>query len=55
MLFRSASHVRGLYLCTGHFRSGIVLAPASADVLRDLITTGGSAFDVSSFRPSRYR
>lgn len=49
------SHLRGLYVCTGHFRSGIVLAPASADALRDLIVNGTTARDLSPFRPSRYR
>jgi glycine oxidase len=48
------SYVRGLYLCTGHFRGGILLAPASADALCLLITTGKSSHDLSSFRPSRY-
>jgi glycine oxidase len=50
-----ASHVRGLYLCTGHFRSGIVLAPASAAALRDCIVDGRTAPELAAFRPSRAR
>jgi len=50
-----ASRIGGLYLCTGHFRSGIVLAPASAHALCDLITTGRSSFDLRPFSPDRYR
>ena len=49
-----ASRLSGLYLNTGHFRSGILLAPASAQALAELITTGRSSYDLRPFRPSRY-
>ncbi len=48
------SAVQGLYLATGHFRHGILLAPVTARLMADLILTGRSSFDLSPFSPSRF-
>lgn len=48
-----AARTAGLFLNTGHFRGGILLAPASATALRELITTGESSYDLGPFNPSR--
>jgi len=34
------THVPGLYVATGHFRHGVLLAPATAELLAETITTG---------------
>lgn len=47
------THIRGLYLATGHFRHGILLAPATAAALADLILHGRSALDLNPFLPRR--
>jgi len=46
-----------VFLALGHYRNGILLAPASADVLAQEIlqeTPGAAAFDLSPFRPDRF-
>ena len=42
------------YLATGHFRNGILLAPATACVLADLILNPRSAIDLTPFAPARF-
>jgi glycine oxidase len=42
--------VRGLYVATGHFRHGILLAPITAQVMADLILTGRSRISLADFR-----
>jgi glycine oxidase len=44
----------GLYAATGHFRHGILLAPATAVALADLIVDGKSSFDLSAFAWKRF-
>jgi glycine/D-amino acid oxidase-like deaminating enzyme len=44
----------GLWLATGHYRNGILLAPATARIMRDWILTGKSAFNAESFSPLRF-
>lgn len=46
--------MRGLDLITGHGRSGMSLAPASARALCDLILTGRSALDLMPYAPDRF-
>ncbi len=50
------SGVPGLFLATGHFRNGILLAPVTAKVMADLLTNGHprdlSAFSVARFSES---
>ena len=45
--------VPGLYFAAGHFRSGILLAPATAVALADLLT-GGAGRDLASFSIERF-
>ncbi len=47
------SPVAGLYLATGHFRNGILLAPITALRLADLLT-GAGAPDLAPFAPERF-
>jgi len=44
----------GLWLATGHYRNGILLAPATAKLVRDWITGAQPAFDVDAFSPRRF-
>ena len=46
--------VAGLWLATGHYRNGILLAPATAKIMRDWIVTGKSNFNAESFSPLRF-
>lgn len=48
-----ASPLVGLYLATGHFRNGILLAPVTALRLADLLT-GAGAHDLGPFAPERF-
>ncbi len=49
-----ASRLRGLVYATGHFRSGILLAPATADAVVDGVAKGRFADDVAAFSPERF-
>ena len=46
--------IEGLWLATGHYRNGILLAPATAKIMRDWIVTGKSNFDVKDFSSLRF-
>ena len=46
--------IGGLYVATGHFRHGILLAPATATLLAQLILQDRASFDLSPFSPSRF-
>jgi D-amino-acid dehydrogenase len=46
---------QNLYVASGHAMLGITLAPATAEVLADLMTTERSAVDLRAFDPGRYR
>jgi glycine oxidase len=48
-----ASGVPGLFLATGHFRNGILLAPITAMAMADLLT-GPTARDLSAFSVARF-
>ncbi len=43
----------GLFLNTGHFRNGLVLAPASVQLLTCLLTEQEPPFDAEPYRPNR--
>jgi glycine oxidase len=45
---------RGLYWATGHLGNGIVEAPATAQAVADLITTGKSSIPIDRFSPERF-
>jgi glycine oxidase len=44
----------GLYVATGHFRHGVLLAPATAALLMDAIETGQVPRALWPFRPGRF-
>jgi glycine oxidase len=46
--------VEGLWFATGHFRNGILLAPATALALADWITEGRTALPVEAFDATRF-
>lgn len=46
--------IRGLYVATGHFRHGILLAPVTATLMADLILRGRAPFNLSPFSPARF-
>jgi glycine/D-amino acid oxidase-like deaminating enzyme len=48
------SSVRGYYAATGHYRDGIMLAPVTAYLMVQLLTSGGTGFDLASFSPQRF-
>lgn len=48
-----ATDVPGLYAATGHFRHGVLLAPATAGLLADLIVGGRVDGSLVPFRPQR--
>ncbi len=45
---------RGYFLATGHFRDGILLAPATARVMAQLIMGTAPEIEIAAFTPSRY-
>lgn len=47
--------VEGLYYATGHFRSGILLAPITAEIIADLITGAAPAVEIAPFGVQRFR
>jgi glycine oxidase len=50
-----ATGVRGLVVATGHFRSGILLAPATADAVVAGIAQGRFGDEVAAFSPARFQ
>lgn len=46
--------INGLLIATGHFRSGILLAPITARLLREWITTQNVSVDWERFSPMRF-
>lgn len=46
--------VENLIFALGHYRNGVLLAPASAEALCDVILDRESAFDLAPFRPDRF-
>jgi glycine oxidase len=49
-----ADSLPGVFIATGHFRSGILLAPATAAVMADLIAGCAPKIDLSPFNPARF-
>ncbi len=43
----------GLIAATGHFRSGLILAPITAEFVTQFVTTGKTDFDLTPFLPGR--
>jgi len=51
-----ATEVAGLYMATGHYRNGVLLAPITARLLREMIVEGGAkSFAVEAYSPMRFR
>jgi glycine oxidase len=48
------SSLPGLVLATGHFRGGVLLAPITADLITDLLTTGTLAASAARFSAGRF-
>jgi glycine oxidase len=46
--------VEGLWVATGHYRNGILLAPITARIMTDWITTGHPGMDIEDFMPARF-
>ena len=46
--------IHGLYVATGHFRHGILLAPITATLLTELILRGRPSLDLAPFAPTRF-
>jgi glycine oxidase len=44
----------GLWLATGHYRNGILLAPATAQILGDWISRGKTDFNTDAYSPLRF-
>ena len=44
----------GLYAATGHFRHGILLAPATAGAMAELLLHGKTSLDLTPFSPLRF-
>jgi glycine oxidase len=49
------TEVEGLFLATGHHRYGILLAPVTAQLIAELVTTGASGVDLAPFSIGRFR
>lgn len=46
--------VKGLFMATGHYRNGILLAPVTAKLLRDWIVSGRTSVNTELFSPLRF-
>ena len=46
--------IDGLYVATGHFRHGILLAPITATLMTELILHARASVDLSPFAPTRF-
>ena len=45
---------KGMFVASGHYRNGILLAPATALVLADLLEGKSPGIDISAFSPDRF-
>ena len=45
---------KGLWMATGHYRNGILLAPGTAQAITALVVRGESPIDISHFSPMRF-
>ncbi len=49
-----AADLEGLLIATGHFRSGILLAPVTARLMREWVTESSLCIDCERYRPLRF-
>jgi glycine oxidase len=57
-VFGESAEVRGLFYATGHYRNGILLAPATGEIIADLLTGETTRLPpraLEAFSPSRFR
>jgi glycine oxidase len=45
----------GVFVATGHFRNGILLAPVTAKIMADLVAGHPSSLNTQAFSPARFR
>jgi glycine oxidase len=50
-----STEIEGLHVATGHFRSGLLLAPITAKLMAELITTGNTPKLLETFTPLRFK
>lgn len=53
-----SADVEGLFYATGYFRNGILLAPATGEIVADLVNGGATKpqdFSLTTFSPARFR
>ena len=48
------SALDGLLIATGHYRNGVLLAPATADAIVGLIVEGAAPDEIDAFAPTRF-
>ncbi len=48
------TEVNGLWLATGHYRNGVLLAPVTAKLIRDWLVQGKTDIDAENFSPLRF-
>jgi len=44
----------GVFIASGHFRNGVLLAPITAKIMADLVEGRPSPIDIGAFAPSRF-
>jgi len=49
-----SSAMRGVYYATGHYRSGVLLAPLTAAMIADLVLDGRERAELALVRPDRF-
>src|SRR5262249_22198411 len=50
-----ASGIPRVYYATGHYRNGVLLAPVTAAIIRDIVEKGRTEHSVEPFSPFRFR
>jgi len=50
----ASSTVSGVYYATGHYRSGVLLAPLTATMIADLVLDGRAGDELALVRPERF-
>ncbi len=48
------TEVPGIFVASGHFRNGILLAPITAQIMADLVTGKAVSTDIATFSPGRF-
>jgi glycine oxidase len=48
------TQMNGLLIATGHYRNGVLLAPATAAIIRDLIVEGKTGMNIAAYSPLRF-